>query len=222
MPTLKIVLGNKNYSSWSLRPWLVLKHLGARFEEQVIPLDQPSTAEQLRKFSPSGRVPVLIDGDTVVWDSLAICEYLHERFPDRSLWPKDAKARAMARSVSAEMHSGFSALRQHLPMKFRETFPLRPLQPDVRADIARILQLWSDCRVRFGGGGPFLFGAFSIADAMYAPVVSRLKTYGVLLEGLAAAYAEALWGLPSVQEWLAAARAETYQMPRYETADEQK
>ena len=222
MPTLKIVLGNKNYSSWSLRPWLVLKHLGARFEEQVIPLDQPSTGEQIRKFSPSGRVPVLIDGDTVVWDSLSICEYLHERFPERNLWPKDAKARAMARSVSAEMHSGFPALRQHLPMKFRETFPPKALQPDVKADISRILQLWSDCRSRFGADGPFLFGAFTIADAMYTPVVSRFKTYAVSLEGSAAAYAETLWSLPSVQEWLAAARAETFPMARYETAGEQK
>ncbi len=222
MPTLKIVLGNKNYSSWSLRPWLVLKHLGARFEEQVIPLDQPSTAEQIRKFSPSGRLPVLIDGDSVVWDSLAICEHLHERFPDRNLWPKDGKARATARSVSAEMHSGFTALRQQLPMRFRETFPAGPLPPDVKADIARILQLWTDCRARFGGGGPFLFGAFTIADAMYAPVVSRFKTYAVPLEGSAAAYAEVLWSLPSVQEWLVAARAETHRMPRYETADEQK
>lgn len=222
MPTLKIVLGNKNYSSWSLRPWLVLKHLGARFEEQVIPLDQPSTAEQLRKFSPSGRVPVLIDGDTVVWDSLAICEYLNERFPDRNLWPKDAKARAMARSVSAEMHSGFTALREHLPMKFRETFPQKPLQPNVKADISRILQLWNDCRARFGAGGPFLFGPYTIADAIYTPVVSRFKTYAVPLEGSAAAYAEAIWSLPSVAEWLAAARAETYRMPRYEAAGEQK
>jgi len=222
MPTLKIVLGNKNYSSWSLRPWLVLKHLGARFEEQVISLDQPSTAEQIRKFSPSGRVPVLIDGDTVVWDSLSICEYLHERFAERNLWPKDAKARAMARSVSAEMHSGFTALRQHLPMKFRETFPPKALQPDVKADISRILQLWSDCRSRFGAAGPFLFGAFTIADAMYTPVVSRFKTYAVPLEGSAAAYAETLWSLPSVQEWLAASRAETLPMARYETAGEQK
>src|SRR5262249_25991333 len=201
---------------------LVLKHLGARFEEQVVPLDQPATAEQIRKFSPSGRVPVLIDGDTVVWDSLAICEYLNERFPERNLWPKDAKVRAMARSVSAEMHSGFTALREQLPMKFRETFPPKPLQPNVKADISRILQLWNDCRARFGTGGPFLFGSFTIADAMYTPVVSRFKTYAVPLEGSAAAYAEAIWSMPSVAEWLAAARAETYRMPRYEAAGEQK
>src|SRR6516164_5477387 len=159
MAQLKIVIGNKKYSSWSLRGWLALKHTGEPFEEILVPLDQPSTREQLLRHSPSGRVPVLIDGDTVVWDSLAICEYLNERFPDRNLWPKDATARAMARSVSAEMHSGFFALREHLPMKFRETFPSKPLRPDVKADISRILQLWNDCRSRFGAGGPFLFGA---------------------------------------------------------------
>lgn len=217
MAILKIVLGNKNYSSWSLRPWLVLKHLGVRFEEQVIPLDQPSTAEEISKFSPSGRLPVLIDGDTVAWDSLAICEYLHERFPEGKLWPTDAKARAVARSISAEMHSGFTALRQHLPMKFRETFPPRALLPEVQSDISRIVDLWKDCRARFGAGGRFLFGAFSIADAMYGPVVSRFKTYAVPLEGVAAAYAETLWTLPSIQEWLAAARAESFRVTRYET-----
>ena len=222
MGVLKIVLGNKNYSSWSLRAWVALKHLGVPFEEQVIPLDQPSTAEQIRKFSPSGRVPVLIDGDAAVWDSLAICEYLNERFPDGKLWPVQAKARAVARSVSAEMHSGFTALRQHLPMKFRESFPPRTLAPEVQADIARIVELWTDCRARFGGGGPFLFGAFSIADAMYTPVVSRFRTYAVPLKGVAAAYAQAIWSLPSVQDWLAAARAETFGMSRYDAADERK
>ena len=217
MPKLKIFLGNKNYSSWSLRPWLVLKHLAVPFDEQVVPLDQPSTAQEIRKFSPSGRVPVLVDDDNVIWDTLAICEYLNELFPDRKLWPTDARARATARSVSAEMHSGFAALRENLPMKFRESFPNTVLQPEVQAEIARIFQLWSDCRTRYAATGPYLFGEFSIADAMYAPVVSRFKTYGVPLEGTAAAYAEAIWKLPSIQEWLAAARAETFRMPRYET-----
>jgi glutathione S-transferase len=216
MAKLKIVLGNKNYSSWSLRPWVVLKHLKVPFDEQVIPLDQDSSAEEIRKYSPSGRVPVLIDGDTAVWDSLAICEYLHELFLDRKLWPADAKARAAARSASAEMHSGFTALRQNLPMKFREVFPNTQLQPDVKAEISRILQLWSDCRARFGAGGPYLFGSFTIADAMYAPVVSRFKTYGVPLDGAPAAYAETIWKLPQIQEWLTAARAETFRMARYE------
>jgi glutathione S-transferase len=216
MPKLKIILGNKNYSSWSLRPWLVLKHLGVPFDEQVVPLDQPSTARDIGKYSPSGRVPVLIDGDTVIWDSLAICEYLNELFPDRKLWPSDARARATARSVSAEMHSGFAALRENLPMKFRESFANFQLKPEVKADISRILQVWSDCRSRFGAQGSYLFGAFTIADAMYAPVVSRFKTYGVALEGAPAAYAETLWKLPQIQEWLSAARAEPYRMARYE------
>jgi len=216
MAKLKIVLGNKNYSSWSLRPWVVLKQLAVPFEEKVIPLDHPNTAEEIGKYSPSGRLPLLIDGETTVWDSLAICEYLNERFPDRKLWPLDPEARATARSISAEMHSGFAAVRQNLPMKFRESFPDTRLRPDVKAEVDRIIEIWNDCRRRFGAGGPFLFGAFSIADAMYAPVVSRFKTYSVPLEGSAAAYAETIWKLPQIQEWLAAARAETYRMPRYE------
>jgi len=216
MPKLKLVLGNKNYSSWSLRPWVLLKHLAVPFEERVIPLDQPTTAEEIRKYSPSGRLPLLIDGGTTVWDSLGICEYLNELFLDRKLWPADSKARATARSISAEMHSGFTAVRQNLPMKFRESFPNTRLQPEVKAEVDRILEIWNDCRRRFGAGGPFLFGAFTIADAMYAPVVSRFKTYAVPLEGSAADYAETIWKLPQMQEWLADARAETYRMARYE------
>jgi glutathione S-transferase len=213
---LKIILGNKNYSSWSLRAWIVLKQLGVDYEETVVPLDQPNTREEISRYSPSGRVPALIDGDVTVWDSLAICEYLNERFPDRRLWPADAKERAHARSVSAEMHSGFQALREHFPMKFRETIPTARVEPQVRQDIQRILAIWNDCRKRHRKGGPFLFGAFTIADGMYAPVVSRFKTYGVQLEGDAAAYAETIWNLPSMQDWLAAARAEPYSMGRYE------
>ncbi len=218
MAKLKIVLGNKNYSSWSMRPWLVLKHLAIPFDEVVIPLDQPSSRAELLKHSPSGRVPALHDGERVIWDSLAICEYLNELFPDRKLWPADAGARAAARSVSAEMHSGFQALRNELPMKFKESLPGRPISPEVKQDIERIFALWADCRRRFGAGGPFLFGAYSIADAMYTPVVSRFRTYGVRLEGAPAAYAETIWSMPSVQEWLGAARAETHRMARYEKA----
>ncbi len=216
MAKMKIILGNKNYSSWSLRPWLVLKHIGLPFEELVVPLDQPSTCQDIARYSPSGRVPVLIDGEVTVWDSLAICEYLYELFPDRKLWPQDPRARAAARSVSAEMHSGFQSLRQEFPMKFRESIS-KAISPEVKQDIDRICALWTDCRRQFGATEPFLFGAFSIADAMYAPVVSRFKTYGVALDGVPAGYAEAVWSLPSVQEWLAAARAEPYQMARYET-----
>jgi glutathione S-transferase len=216
MRNLKMVLGNKNYSSWSLRPWLVLKQIGVPFEEKVIALDQPDTAKEIAKYTPAGRVPVLMDGDRLVWDSLAICEYLNDAFPEKMLWPSEATARASARSLSAEMHSGFQAMREQLPMKFRESIRLPSLRPDVKRDVDRVLRIWSDCRERFGKSGPFLFGAFSIADAMYAPVVSRFKTYGVSMDGSPAAYAETIWKLPSMQEWLAAARAENYRMARYE------
>jgi glutathione S-transferase len=216
MSLLKIVLGNKNFSSWSLRPWLVLKHLGVPFEEVVVPLDQPTTRADILRYSPSGRVPALLDGDLTVWDSLAICEYLHEKHPQAALWPSDTRARAMARSISAEMHSGFAALRTDLPMKLKETFPATARRPEVEQDIARIQALWTECRKAYGAKGPFLFGAFSIADAMFAPVVSRFRTYSVPMQGEVAAYADAVWSLPAMQEWLAAARAETHHMARYD------
>jgi glutathione S-transferase len=215
MSALILVLGNKNYSSWSLRPWLVLKHVGVPFEEKVIPLDQPQTGAEIARFSPSGRVPVLLDGETRVWDSLAIAEYLNERFPQAQLWPADATARAAARAVSAEMHSGFTALREAMPMKFNESLHVEQTPP-VQKDIQRIKAVWAECRERFGKGGPFLFGAYSIADAMYGPVVSRFQTYGVALDGPAGAYAQHVWKLPAMQEWLAGARAETLRMARYD------
>jgi glutathione S-transferase len=213
---LTLILGNKNYSSWSLRPYVALKHTGAPFEEKVIPLDQPTTAAEIAKYSPSGRVPVLLDGDTRIWDSLAICEYLNERYPQAKLWPQDAAVRATARSLSAEMHSGFQALRETFPMKFKQSVRVDPVPAAAQKDIDRIRTLWTDCRRRFGSGGPFLFGAFSIADAMYAPVVSRFRTYGISLEGAAADYAAAVWKLPSMQEWQAGAEAEAFRMARYE------
>jgi glutathione S-transferase len=213
---LTLVLGNKNYSSWSLRPYVALRHVGVPFEEKVIPLDQPNTAAEIARYSPSGRVPVLVDGDARVWDSLAICEYLADRFPQAQLWPADAGARAEARAVSAEMHSGFRAMREALPMKIRETLPLPTVSDAVHRDIERIKALWKDCRQFFGRGGPFLFGAFSIADAMYAPVATRFRTYGVSLDGAAAEYSATLWKLPAMQDWLAAAKAETFRMARYE------
>jgi glutathione S-transferase len=218
MPTpLKIILGSQNYSSWSVRPWIVLKQLGVPFEQVVIALDQPTTQGEIARYSPSGRVPVLIDGDVTVWDSLAICEYLAEKFPDRGLWPKDAGARTVARSISAEMHSGFGAMREALPMNIRASIPKTGLLPGVTQDITRIQGLWTDCRRRFGASGPFLFGAFSIADAFYVPVVSRFRTYGVTLEGVPATYADTLWNLPATQEWVAAARAEQHRVAKYET-----
>jgi glutathione S-transferase len=208
MADITIYLGNRNYSSWSLRPWLALKQTGAAFDEEVIPLSEPTTRSTVLRFSPSGRVPALKHNELTVWDSLAICEYLAETFPQAKLWPEDKAARAVARAVSAEMHSGFAALRDHLPMNMRSSFPNRGVTPDVQADINRITAIWRDCRKRFGEGGPFLFGGFTNADAMYAPVVSRFRTYKVELEEEAQAYTDAVWALPALQEWLTAAKNE--------------
>jgi glutathione S-transferase len=213
---LKLVLGNKNYSSWSMRPWLALRHAGIPFEEEVIPLAQPDTAERLARISPSGRVPVLIDGDLAVWDSLAICEYAAERHPDARLWPAAPRARAVARAVAAEMHSGFMALRNGFPVNVRASYPGSPRTPEIQQDIDRIVHIWSDCRARFGQGGPFLFGEFSVADAFYAPVVSRFRTYGVPLEGEPARWAEAVWNVPAMQEWASAAANEPWRAERYD------
>ena len=205
MADLTIYLGNKNYSSWSLRPWLVLKQTTMPFEEVVIPLSEPASKATLMKYSPSGRVPALQHGALTVWDSLAICEYLADSFPTLQLWPKDHVARAIARAVSAEMHSGFRALREHLPMNIRSSFPNRGVTPEVQADINRITAIWRDCRARFGAGGAFLFGHFTIADAMYAPVATRFRTFGIELEREAQAYCDTLLRLPAMQEWIAAA-----------------
>jgi glutathione S-transferase len=208
MAEFTIYLGNKNYSSWSLRPWLALKQTGAAFDEEVIPLDEAATRSTVLRFSPSGRVPALKHDELTVWDSLAICEYLAETFPAAKLWPDDRAARAVARAVSAEMHSAFAALRNHLPMNMRSSFPNRGVTPEVQADINRITAIWRDCRKRFGAGGDFLFGGFTIADAMYAPVVSRFRTYKIELEAEAQAYADAVWALPALQEYLTAAKNE--------------
>jgi len=185
-----------------------MKRTGAVFDEVLVPLDQPTTRATILKVSPSGRVPVLLHGDFAVWDSLAICEYLAEQFPEAGLWPEDRAARAVARSASAEMHSGFAALRGHLPMNIRSSFPGRGVTPEVQADINRIVALWRDCRRRFGAGGPFLFGEFTIADAMFAPVVTRFRTYRVALDDEAQAYSDAVWTMPAMQEWAQAASNE--------------
>lgn len=216
MADLTIYLGNKNYSSWSLRGWLALKHTGAAFEEVVIPLNETSTRSTILRHSPSGRVPALKHGELTVWDSLAIGEYLAERFPEAKLWPAHVEARAVARSVSAEMHSGFQALRQHLPMNVRSSFPNRGVTPEVQADIIRIGALWRDCRKRFGEGGPFLFGPFTIADCMYAPVVSRFRTYKIETEEVGQAYCDAIMALPAMQDWVAAATNEPMIIEEYE------
>jgi glutathione S-transferase len=217
MAEMTIYLGNKNYSSWSMRPWLVLKRTTVDFDEVVVPLYQPGSKETILKYSPSGRLPALHHGAVRVWDSLAICEYLAESFANFGLWPKDPAARALARAVSAEMHSGFAALRRDLPMNVRSSFPGREIAPEAQADINRIMALWRDCRQRFGeGNGDFLFGDFTIADAMFAPVVSRFRTYRIALEREAQAYCDAVTSLPAMQEWAAAAKNEPMIVEAYE------
>ena len=212
--SLTLVIGNKNYSSWSLRPWLAMKQAEIAFNETSVPLGRPETTEKILRYSPSGRVPCLIDGELTVFDSLAICEYVSEKLSEKgdggaSLWPRDMKARARARSVVAEMHSGFAALRTHMPMDIRSRLPDRgqaALQRgDVAADVARIQSVWDEC---LSEGGPMLFGSFSIADAFYAPVVTRFATYGVKLSPLLAAYSENVLALPAMQQWITAAKAE--------------
>ncbi|MDP1924738.1 MAG: glutathione S-transferase family protein [Thiobacillus sp.] len=219
MSPLTLIIGNKNYSSWSMRPWLLLRQVGIPFDEVRIPLYVPGSEIDLAKWSPSGKVPALHDGEIRVWDSLAICEYLAERFPDKPLWPDDAAARAVARSVSAEMHAGFGALREHMSMNIRARYPGQGRTPDCLADIERILAIWTDCRARFGSGGDFLFGRFGIADAMFAPVVLRFETYGVALEGAARDYADAVLALPALQAWVADAVAETERIEKFERGE---
>ncbi len=213
MADITIYLGNKNYSSWSLRGWLMLKASGLEFDEVVIPLDEPTTRETVLRHSPSGRVPAIKNGEQTVWDTLAIGEYLNEIAPEARLWPADPAARALARSVAAEMHSGFEGLRGHFPMNMRSTFADRPPTPAAQADINRIAAIWRDCRRRFGGTGEFLFGEFTIADAMFAPVVSRFRTYKIAADEVAQAYGEAIWNLPAMQEWLQAAKKEPMVIP---------
>lgn len=208
MPPLTLIIGNKNYSSWSLRPWLVMKYAGLEFEEIRIPLDRPETRDRLLHYSPTGRVPVLRHGDLIIWESLAICEYIAELVPAAQLYPSDSEARAIARAISCEMHAGFVKLRTHLPMDCRARHADPGVAPDVQADIDRITTIWRQCRQRFGSTGELLFGSFSIADAMYAPVVSRFITYGVPLDPVCQTYTQALWALPAMQDWLMVAADE--------------
>ena len=212
MSDLTLVIGNKNYSSWSLRPWILMKHLGVAFREVMISLGRPESRDEIDKHGPSGKVPVLKKGDLCVWDSLAICEYVSEMTDGRG-WPKDTAARAVARSVSAEMHSGFVNLRSEWPMNARARNRRTPMTPSLEADIDRVEELWNDCRRRFGktgGGGPWLFGEYSIADAMYAPVVLRFHTYGAQLSETARWYMAAVIEDPAMQEWVRAAQGESW------------
>ncbi|HUT48248.1 MAG TPA: glutathione S-transferase family protein [Alphaproteobacteria bacterium] len=215
MTKATLYLGNKNYSSWSLRGWLAAMMSGIDFDEVVIPLGEPETSETIRKYSPSGRVPVLHHDGLVVWDSLAIGEYLAGAV-GRQLWPDEPQARAVARAVAAEMHSGFAALRGELPMNVRRRYTEHQISAEAQADINRVTSIWRDCRTRFGEDGPFLFGQLSLADAMFAPVVSRFRTYAVDLEGSAAEYAAAILDLPEMKSWSQDARNEPMVQSRYE------
>jgi glutathione S-transferase len=213
---LTLVIGNKNYSSWSLRPWIAMKTVGIAFEERLISLSEPDFKQRVLAVSPAGKVPVLIDGDAHVWETVAILEHLAERFPAARLWPADAAARAHARSIAAEMHAGFMALRRECPMNMWR--PPRPhrLSADATADAARIDAMWADCRQRFGSGGAFLFGIFSAADAMYAPIVSRFATYQIQVGAASAAYMEAVLSLPAYAEWKESGIREPWVLPEDE------
>ncbi len=210
MAKMILTIGNRNYSSWSLRAWLALRVAGLAFEEVVIQLDQPDKKDRILEHSPAGRVPVLRHGDLTVWDSLAICEYAAEIAPGAGLLPADPAARAVARAASAEMHAGFAGLRAALPMNIRADRPGVAITEGVRAEIDRIAALWRDCRGRFGAGGDFLFGRFSMADAMFAPVVARFATYHVALGEVEQCYADSVRALPAMREWAAAAAAEPW------------
>jgi glutathione S-transferase len=207
---LTLVIGNKNYSSWSFRPWIAMKGTGITFSEVVIPIREPGSKERMLEHSPAGKVPILIDGDVRVWESIAILDYLAEAFPQAGLWPSDRAARAHARAIAAEMHAGFVPLRRHCPMNMWRPVKAMELPPDVADNVRRIDALWSDCRARFGKAGPFLFGAFGAADAMYAPVVSRLHTYGAPVSPAARAYMQAVMGMPAWGEWRAEALKEPW------------
>ena len=213
-----LVIANRNYSSWSLRAWLALEAVGEPFDEVLIPLGRPETAEEIRRYSPSGRVPALLEGSLTVWDSLAICEYLAESHPEAGLWPADPHARAVARSVVAEMHSGFTALRSHMPMNLRASRPGAGRGPGVAEDVERITAIWERCRRDFGAGGDLLFGSFTLADACYAPVVSRFRSYGVTPTGAAGPYMDALWDLPAMRDWAARSHDEPWSVAKYDSA----
>ena len=214
---LVLIIGNKNYSSWSMRPWVTMKAFGIPFKEVRILLDQADTVTNIAEYSPAGRVPVLLDGTTTIWDSLAICEYLAEQFVSEELWPSSVSARAVARSICAEMHTSFSALRRGMPMDIRANgaeYASAARSPEVQADIGRITEIWEDC-LRQYGHHRFLFGDFSIADAYFAPVVMRFRSYGVFLAPALQAYMDRVVAHPAVESWIQEALAETEVLPRY-------
>lgn len=211
MTDLLLYIGNRNYSSWSLRPWLVLQYFDLSFREERIPLDTDEFRTRIASLNVAGRVPVLQHGDITIWESLAICEYLAETFPDKTMWPATIAERARARAVAGEMHSGFSNLRGQMPMNCRAENRCVPMTEELRRDIGRVEEIWG--RELAASGGPFLFGDFCIADAMYAPVASRFRTYGVSPAGAAGAYIDTVLELPAMQTWYEAARAENESLP---------
>jgi len=217
--TLKLVIGNKNYSSWSMRPWLALRGSAIPFEEIFIPLyTGQADKDRILGFARSGKVPILIDGDVTVWDSLSIIEYVAERFPQARLWPEDRGERAHARSISAEMHSGFLPLRNECGMNLHRPVGAISLSEDARANIARIQEIWTDCRARYGERGPFLFGGFGAADAMFAPVVHRFRTYAIAVSLEVKNYMETMTAFPAFREWTEAGLAETIVIEKFENA----
>ncbi|QBR70000.1 glutathione S-transferase [Beijerinckiaceae bacterium] len=216
--SLTLLIANKTYSSWSFRPWILMRHFGIPFEEVVIPLAQETTRAEISRFSPSGKCPALRDGEILVWDSLAIIEYVAELNPQLAIWPSERAARAQARSLSAEMHSGFAAMRSLLPMNMRRPVHKCALSPEASADISRIEQAFAQARKQFGQAGPFLFGQFSAADAMFAPIVNRLHVYDVEVTPVTKDYMEAMSVLPAYQDWRAQAQAEAWSIEKYEVA----
>ncbi len=217
---MRLAIANKLYSSWSMRPWLVLRAFGVPFKETAIRLKRADTAQRIAAYSPAGKLPILIDGDVRVWESLAIIEYLAEKFPDKAIWPRDMAARAQARAISSEMHAGFQALRQACAMNLGKRFAPRDHGPEVAANVARVVEIWREARGAFGAGGPFLYGAFSAADAMYAPVVTRFVTYGVAVDDAARSYMDAVLGHPAVAAWREDALAEPWTIAEYEADQE--
>ena len=214
---LTLVIGNKNYSSWSMRPWLMLKGAGLAFDEVNIPLyTGASDKQRILDYAPSGKVPILVDDGVTIWDSLAIIEYLADRFPDAGVWPKDRAQRAHARSISSEMHSGFLPLRGECSMNIHRPIRAKSLSDDAKANVARVDEIWTDCRKRYGGGGPFLFGRFSAADAMFAPVVHRLLTYAVDVSSGARSYMATMTAFAPFKEWTEAALKETLVIAKFE------
>jgi glutathione S-transferase len=207
---MKLVIGNKNYSSWSLRPWIAMKQTGLDFEEVMIQLQGPDSKAEMLRYAPTGLVPVLIDGDATLFETIAILEHLNDRFPDAGLWPKEIAVRAHARSIAAEMHGGFAALRRDCPMNIRRPVKKHIVSPEAAKHAGRIDALWSDARARYGKGGPFLFGHFTNADAMYAPVINRFHVYDLPRSKTSQAYMDAMMALPAWQEWDKASRAESW------------